>query len=86
MNEEFQLTPLSPDAGYGGTAGSAWPNGRSPAGTQYCVFRKWTRTIFVSPVLDVDEVLEWPNVTKLPLAPAYVRRRFQFARFDCATD
>jgi len=27
---------------------------------------------FCLPVLDVEEVLEWPNTTRLPLAPAYV--------------
>jgi len=39
--------------------------------SQYCVFRSG-RERFCLPVLDVEEVLEWPLVTKLPLSPAYV--------------
>jgi len=39
--------------------------------SQYCVFRSG-RERFCLPVLDVEEVLEWPNTTRLPLAPAYV--------------
>jgi purine-binding chemotaxis protein CheW len=42
-----------------------------PPESQYCVFRSG-RERFCFPVLDVEEVLEWPLVTKLPLAPAYV--------------
>ncbi len=38
---------------------------------QYCVFRSG-RERFCLPVLDVEEVVEWPLVTRLPLAPAYV--------------
>lgn len=71
MNEEFQLTPLSPDADTAELLEALGPlDDRTPE-TQYCVFRSG-RERFCLPVLDVDEVLEWPNVTKLPLAPAYV--------------
>ena len=38
---------------------------------QYCVFRAG-RERFCLPVLDVEEVVDWPAVTRLPLAPAFV--------------
>ena len=41
------------------------------AESQYCVFRSG-RERFCLPVLDVEEVLDWPLVTKVPLAPAYL--------------
>ena len=71
MNEEFQLAPLSPDADTAELLEALGPlDDRAPE-SQYCVFRSG-RERFCLPVLDVEEVLEWPNVTKLPLAPAYV--------------
>src|SRR5437016_7350940 len=38
---------------------------------QYCVFRTG-RERFCFSVLDVEEVVEWPNLTKVPLAPAFL--------------
>jgi purine-binding chemotaxis protein CheW len=38
---------------------------------QYCVFRAG-RERFCLHVLDTEEVVEWPSVTKLPLAPAFL--------------
>jgi len=38
---------------------------------QYCVFRAG-RERFCLEVLDVEEVVEWPSVTKLPLGPAFL--------------
>jgi purine-binding chemotaxis protein CheW len=71
MSEEFQLAPIPPDAELGELleALEAGPD-RSPE-SQYCVFRSG-RERFCLPVLDVEEVLEWPLVTRLPLSPAYV--------------
>ena len=70
-NEEFQLAPLSPDADTAELLEALGPlDDRAPE-SQYCVFRSG-RERFCLPVLDVEEVLEWPNVTKLPLSPAYV--------------
>ena len=71
MSEDFQLTPLPADAEIGEmleAIGAAMD--RSPE-LQYCVFRSG-RERFCLPVLDVEEVLEWPLVTKLPLSPGYV--------------
>ena len=38
---------------------------------QYCVFRAG-RERFCLAVLDVEEVVEWPKLTKLPLGPAFL--------------
>src|SRR3954470_6496343 len=38
---------------------------------QYCVFRAG-RERFSLPVLDVEEVVEWPKLTRMPLSPAFV--------------
>ncbi len=38
---------------------------------QYCVFRAG-RERFCLAVLDVEEVVDWPTVTKLPLAPPFL--------------
>jgi len=38
---------------------------------QYCVFRAG-RERFCLGVLDVEEVVEWPKLTKLPLGPAFL--------------
>jgi purine-binding chemotaxis protein CheW len=38
---------------------------------QYCVFRAG-RERFCLSVLDVDEVVEWPALTPVPLAPAFL--------------
>lgn len=43
--------------------------------TQYCIFRAG-RERFCLPVLDVDEVVEWPTVTTMPLAPAFLMGMF----------
>lgn len=38
---------------------------------QYCIFRAG-RERFCIAVLDVDEVVDWPSITLLPLAPAFM--------------
>ncbi len=43
--------------------------------SQYCVFRSG-RERFCLPVLDVEEVLDWPLLTKVPLSPAYLHWHF----------
>src|SRR5215471_9397598 len=71
MNEDFQLEPLPADADTGDLLEALGPVEARLAESQYCVFRSG-RERFCFPVLDVEEVLDWPIVTKLPLAPAYV--------------
>ena len=43
----------------------------SPAERQYCVFRAG-RERFCLHVLDTEEVVEWPVLTRVPLAPAFL--------------
>src|ERR1700747_1299472 len=71
MREEFQLTPIPADAELGELLEAMEPGVERTPESQYCVFRSG-RERFCLPVLDVEEVLEWPLVTKLPLAPAYL--------------
>jgi chemotaxis signal transduction protein len=42
-----------------------------PPQFQYCVFRAG-RERFCFSVLDVEEVVEWPRLTKVPLAPSFL--------------
>jgi len=71
MSEEFQLTPIPADAELGELLEAMDPGVERTPESQYCVFRSG-RERFCFPVLDVEEVLEWPLVTRLPLSPAYV--------------
>jgi purine-binding chemotaxis protein CheW len=71
MSEEFQLAPIPPDAELGELLEAMEASVARTPESQYCVFRSG-RERFCLPVLDVEEVLEWPLVTKLPLAPAYL--------------
>src|SRR5258708_24119626 len=71
MSEEFQLTTIPADAELGELLEAMEPGVQRTPESQYCVFRSG-RERFCFPVLDVEEVLEWPLVTKLPLSPAYV--------------
>ena len=71
MSEDFHLEPLPADADTGDLLEALGPiEERSPE-SQYCVFRSG-RERFCLPVLDVEEVLDWPLLTKLPLGPAYL--------------
>src|SRR5213080_4432486 len=71
MNDEFHIAPLPPDADTAEMLEAIGPLEERPAESQFCVFRSG-RERFCLPVLDVEEVLEWPLLTKLPLAPAYL--------------
>jgi len=71
MNDDFHLEPLPADAETGDLLEALGPiEDRAPE-SQFCVFRSG-RERFCLPVLDVEEVLDWPLVTKLPLSPAYL--------------
>jgi purine-binding chemotaxis protein CheW len=71
MNDDAQLAPLSPDAETGDLLEALGLFEERPPELQYCVFRTG-RERFCLPVLDVEEVVDWPVVTKLPLAPPYL--------------
>jgi purine-binding chemotaxis protein CheW len=64
MNEETQLESTQPEDGSTALA-EVLPE------RQYCVFRAG-RERFCLHVLDIEEVVEWPSVTKVPLAPAFL--------------
>lgn len=69
MNDEPHLEPLVPES-EAEAAGAAAVEERL-AETQYCIFRAG-RERFSLPVLDVEEVVEWPPVTRVPLAPPFL--------------
>src|ERR1700740_3201768 len=71
MSEEFQLTQIPADGELGDLLEAMDPGIERTPESQYCVFRSG-RERFCLPVLDVEEVLEWPMVTKVPLAPGYM--------------
>ena len=71
MSDDFHLEPLPPDADTGELLEALGPAEDRPAQSQFCVFRSG-RERFCLPVLDVEEVLDWPLVTKLPLGPAFL--------------
>src|SRR5215472_12937696 len=50
--------------------GEAQPEDRRPE-RQYCVFRAG-RERFCLSVLEVEEVVDWPIVTRIPLTPAFL--------------
>jgi purine-binding chemotaxis protein CheW len=71
MNEDFQLAPIPADAELGDLLEAVAPVAERPPESQFVVFRSG-RERFCLPVLDVEEVLEWPLVTKVPLSPGYM--------------
>jgi purine-binding chemotaxis protein CheW len=71
MNDDFQLSPVPADAELGELLEALGPPTERSPESQYCVFRSG-RERFCLPVLDVEEVVEWPIVTKVPLAPGYL--------------
>ena len=71
MSEDFHLEPLPADADTGELLEALGPLEERAPESQYCVFRSG-RERFCLPVLDVEEVLEWPQLTKLPLGPGYL--------------
>src|SRR5436305_15068427 len=48
-----------------------FPDGERPVERQYCIFRAG-RERFCLSVLEVEEVVEWPSVTRMPLAPSFL--------------
>src|SRR4051812_37976255 len=65
-NQQFEpLQPTETPAVSGDAAEERLPE------RQYCVFRAG-RERFCLSVLDVEEVVEWPTVTRVPLSPAFL--------------
>jgi chemotaxis signal transduction protein len=63
--EQQQLEPLSAEAEQLELLPQAEPE------RQYCIFRTG-RERFCLSVLDVEEVVEWPALTRVPLSPAFL--------------
>ena len=71
MAAERQNAALSPELDGGAfLEGEIFSEQRSPE-RQYCVFRAG-RERFCFSVLEVEEVVDWPSVTRIPLTPAFL--------------
>lgn len=71
MSDFLHLEPLAADEGAESLLEALGPIEERRPESQYCVFRSG-RERFCLPVLDVEEVLDWPLLTKVPLSPAYL--------------
>jgi purine-binding chemotaxis protein CheW len=71
MNPFLHLEPLAADESTGSLLEALGPVEERHPETQYCVFRSGRERLCL-PVLDVEEVLDWPLLTKVPLSPAYL--------------
>jgi chemotaxis signal transduction protein len=75
MADSLQSRTLLPGHAYGLEAGEFLENeaplDESRPERQYCVFRAG-RERFCLSVLEVEEVVDWPMVTRIPLSPAFL--------------
>jgi purine-binding chemotaxis protein CheW len=71
MREDFHLEPLPADLDATAQLEALGPLVEHAPESQYCVFR-CGRERFCLPVLDVEEVVDWPLLTRVPLGPAYM--------------
>ena len=68
MSEDRQLDAQAQPAE---TAEPQFPLEEQLPQSQYCIFRAGRERFSLS-VLDVEEVVEWPSVTRMPLSPAFL--------------
>ncbi len=66
QHDSFVAEPQLPDFG-----GDAAPYGERQLAEQFCVFRAGRERFCIS-VLDVEEVVDWPLVTRVPLSPPFL--------------
>jgi purine-binding chemotaxis protein CheW len=71
MSDDFHLLPIAADADATEMLEALGTLEESTPESQFCVFRSG-RERFCLPVLDVEEVVEWPLLTTLPMSPAYL--------------
>jgi purine-binding chemotaxis protein CheW len=71
MSNDFHLLPISADADATEMLEALGTLEQSTPESQFCVFRSG-RERFCLPVLDVEEVVEWPLLTTVPMSPAYL--------------
>src|SRR5579863_2488641 len=71
MPEESYLNPLPPEMQAEELAEISGSSEHAPPSRQFCVFRAG-RERFCLPVLAVEEVVDWPLVTRVPLGPPFL--------------
>ena len=71
MPEETHFEGLPLDLGTGELVEISGPDNQAPPARQFCVFRSG-RERFCLPVLEVEEVVDWPLVTRVPLSPPFL--------------
>src|ERR1700694_3692256 len=71
MPDETYLDPLPSDMQSDELAEISGLSEHAPPSRQFCVFRAG-RERFCLPVLEVEEVVDWPLVTRVPLGPPFL--------------
>jgi len=71
MSDETYLQPIPSDMESDELAEISGSSEHAPASRQFCVFRAG-RERFCLPVLEVEEVVDWPLVTRVPLGPPFL--------------
>jgi chemotaxis signal transduction protein len=71
MPDETILNPLPSDAQAEELVEISDAGEHAPPSRQFCVFRAG-RERFCLPVLEVEEVVDWPLVTRVPLGPPFL--------------
>ena len=71
MPDETYLNPLPSDMQADELAEISGSNEHAAPSRQFCVFRAG-RERFCLPVLEVEEVVDWPLVTRVPLGPPFL--------------
>src|SRR5258708_16489613 len=71
MADETYLEPLSPDSSADDLLEISEAIDSALPTRQFCVFRAG-RERFCLPVLEVEEVVDWPLMTRVPLGPPFL--------------
>jgi chemotaxis signal transduction protein len=71
MSDETYLQPLSPDSSADDLLEISDAVDTALPTRQFCVFRAG-RERFCLPVLEVEEVVDWPLMTRVPLGPPFL--------------
>jgi len=71
MPGELDIAGLAPNLESGELLEGEFAPGEGQPLRQYCVFRAG-RERFCLSVLEVEEVVDWPMVTRIPLSPAFL--------------
>jgi purine-binding chemotaxis protein CheW len=71
MPDESYLSQLPSELPVEELAEFSGPGDLTPPSRQFCVFRAG-RERFCLPVLEVEEVVDWPLVTRVPLGPPFL--------------